>query len=107
MFALVSFVPLIALTSPIEYQRNHVGASSGSCVRSMAAPGGGSSGSSVPSTVGGGNSQGSSIPSGPQAGSRRPSRIPQPSRLPQPLRHHPGGDPDGPNKISGMEHVYL
>uniref|UniRef100_A0A7N6B1E8 non-specific serine/threonine protein kinase n=1 Tax=Anabas testudineus TaxID=64144 RepID=A0A7N6B1E8_ANATE len=73
---------LNALTSPIEYQRNHVGASS--------------SGSNAPSTVGSGNSQISSIPSGPQAGSRRPSRIPQPSRLPQPLRHHPGADPDGP-----------
>ncbi|XP_026205115.1 triple functional domain protein isoform X5 [Anabas testudineus] len=92
---------LNALTSPIEYQRNHVGASSGSCVRSMGAPSGGSSGSNAPSTVGSGNSQISSIPSGPQAGSRRPSRIPQPSRLPQPLRHHPGADPDGPSKISG------
>uniref|UniRef100_A0A665THJ3 non-specific serine/threonine protein kinase n=1 Tax=Echeneis naucrates TaxID=173247 RepID=A0A665THJ3_ECHNA len=80
---------LNALTSPIEYQRNHVGASGGSCVSSMAAPSGGSSGSS--------------IPSGPQGGSRRPSRIPQPSRLPQPLRHHPGADPEGPNKISGMK----
>uniref|UniRef100_A0A665TUC4 non-specific serine/threonine protein kinase n=1 Tax=Echeneis naucrates TaxID=173247 RepID=A0A665TUC4_ECHNA len=67
---------LNALTSPIEYQRNHVGASGGSCVSSMAAPSGGSSGSSA---------------------------IPQPSRLPQPLRHHPGADPEGPNKISGMK----
>ncbi|XP_071355283.1 triple functional domain protein isoform X4 [Trachinotus anak] len=92
---------LNALTSPIEYQRNHVGASGGSCVPSMAAPGGGSSGSSAPPAVGGGSSQGSSIPSGPQGGSRRPSRIPQPSRLPQPLRHHPGADSDGPNKMSG------
>uniref|UniRef100_A0A4W6FNL1 Trio Rho guanine nucleotide exchange factor a n=1 Tax=Lates calcarifer TaxID=8187 RepID=A0A4W6FNL1_LATCA len=72
---------LNALTSPIEYQRNHVGASGGSCVPSMGAPGGGSSGSSAPPGVGGGSSQGSSIPSGPQGGSRRPSRIPQPSRL--------------------------
>ncbi|XP_023284323.1 triple functional domain protein isoform X2 [Seriola lalandi dorsalis] len=92
---------LNALTSPIEYQRNHVGASGGSCVPSMAAPGGGSGGSSASPGVGGGSSQGSSIPSGPQGGSRRPSRIPQPSRLPQPLRHHPGADPDGPNKMSG------
>ncbi|KAM7372904.1 hypothetical protein PAMP_007797 [Pampus punctatissimus] len=92
---------LNALTSPIEYQRNHVGASGGSCVPSMGAPGGGSSGSSVPLGVGGGSSQGSAIPTGTQGGSRRPSRIPQPSRLPQPLRHHPGVDPDGPNKMSG------
>ncbi|XP_069371895.1 triple functional domain protein isoform X5 [Paralichthys olivaceus] len=81
-----------------EYQRNHVGASGGSCVPNMGAPGGCSSGSSAPPGVG--SSQGSSTPSGPQGGSRRPSRIPQPSRLPQPLRHHPGADPDGPNKMS-------
>ncbi|XP_062265355.1 triple functional domain protein-like isoform X3 [Platichthys flesus] len=81
-----------------EYQRNHVGASGGSCVPSMGAPGGCTSVSSAPPGVGG--SQGSSSPSGPQGGSRRPSRIPQPSRLPQPLRHHPGADPDGPNKMS-------
>ncbi|XP_027143209.1 triple functional domain protein isoform X2 [Larimichthys crocea] len=92
---------LNALTSPIEYQRNHVGASGGPCVPNTGAPAGGSSGSSVPPGVGGGSSQGSAIPSGPQGGSRRPSRIPQPSRLPQPLRHHPGADPDGPNKMSG------
>ncbi|XP_070702837.1 triple functional domain protein isoform X3 [Pempheris klunzingeri] len=92
---------LNALTSPIEYQRNHVGASGGSCVPSAGAPGGGNSGPSAPPGVGGGSSQGSAIPSGPQGGSRRPSRIPQPSRLPQPLRHHPGADSDGPNKMSG------
>ncbi|XP_051245575.1 triple functional domain protein isoform X2 [Dicentrarchus labrax] len=92
---------LNALTSPIEYQRNHVGASGGSCGPSVGAPAGGSSGSSAPPGVGGGSSQGSAVPSGPQGGSRRPSRIPQPSRLPQPLRHHPGADPDGPNKMSG------
>lgn len=97
-----------ALTSPIEYQRNHVGASGGPCMPSMGAPGGGCSGSSVPSVPpggggGGGSSQGSAIPTGPQGVSRRPSRIPQPSRLPQPLRHHPGADLDGPNKMSGME----
>ncbi|KAG7245183.1 hypothetical protein INR49_023749, partial [Caranx melampygus] len=92
---------LNALTSPIEYQRNHVGASGGSCVPSVGAPGAGSSGSSAPPGAGGGSSQGSSIPSVPQGGSRRPSRIPQPSRLPQPLRHHPGADPDGPSKMSG------
>ncbi|KAM6973968.1 triple functional domain protein isoform 3-T3 [Tautogolabrus adspersus] len=90
---------LNALTSPIEYQRNHVGASGGSCVPSLGAPGGSSS--SAPLGVGGCSSQGSAVPSGPQGGSRRPSRIPQPSRLPQPLRHHPGADPDGPSKMSG------
>lgn len=104
--AMLSLLYLItALTSPIEYQRNHVGASGGSCVSSMAAPAGGSSGSSATPGVGGGNSQSSTVPSGPQGGSRRPSRIPQPSRLPQPLRHHPGADPDGPNKMSGMESI--
>ncbi|XP_053302426.1 triple functional domain protein isoform X2 [Pleuronectes platessa] len=82
-----------------EYQRNHVGASGGSCVPSMGAPVGCTSGSSAPPGVGG--SVGTSSPSGPQGGSRRPSRIPQPSRLPQPLRQHPGADPDGPNKMSG------
>ncbi|XP_065804551.1 triple functional domain protein isoform X7 [Labrus bergylta] len=90
---------LNALTSPIEYQRNHVGASGGSCVPSLGAPGGSSS--SAPLGVGGCSSQSSAVPSGPQGGSRRPSRIPQPSRLPQPLRHHPGADPDGPSKMSG------
>ncbi|XP_030003262.1 triple functional domain protein isoform X2 [Sphaeramia orbicularis] len=91
---------LNALTSPIEYQRNHVGVSGGSCGPSMGALSGGSGGSTT--TPGPGSSQISSIPSGPQGGSRRPSRIPQPSRLPQPLRHHPGADPDGPNKMSGV-----
>ncbi|XP_078124448.1 triple functional domain protein isoform X1 [Sander vitreus] len=89
---------LNALTSPIEYQRNHVGASGGSCVPSMGAPGGVSGGSSAAAGVGGGSSQGSAIPLGSQGGSRRPSRIPQPSRLP---RHHPGADPDGLNKMPG------
>nr|XP_057902601.1 triple functional domain protein isoform X3 [Doryrhamphus excisus] len=83
---------LNALTSPIDYQRNHVGASGGS---SMGAAGGGSSGSNVT----GSSQAGSAIP--PQGGCRRPSRIPQPSRLPQPLRQHPGADPDSPNKMSG------
>uniref|UniRef100_A0A674DEV2 non-specific serine/threonine protein kinase n=1 Tax=Salmo trutta TaxID=8032 RepID=A0A674DEV2_SALTR len=78
---------LNALTSPTEYQRNHVGASDGPCL-----PSGG-----APPLVGGG-------PQGGAGSSRRPSRIPQPSRLPQPLRHphNPGAtDPDGPNKMSG------
>uniref|UniRef100_A0A4W5JTK1 non-specific serine/threonine protein kinase n=1 Tax=Hucho hucho TaxID=62062 RepID=A0A4W5JTK1_9TELE len=64
---------LNALTSPTEYQRNHVGASDGPCLPS---------GSPL---VGG----------GPQGG---PSRLPQPLRHP----HNPGAtDPDGPNKMSG------
>ena len=89
-----------ALTSPIEYQRNHVGAGGGVCVPSVGAPAGGSGGPGV--VPGGVVPQGGSIPV-PQGGSRsRPSRIPQPSRLPQPLRHQPGGpDPEGPNKMSG------
>ncbi|XP_068189975.1 triple functional domain protein isoform X2 [Antennarius striatus] len=92
---------LSALTLPIEYQRNHVGASSGPHVPGIGAPAGGISGSSAPSGIGGGNSQGSVTPSGLQGGSRRPSRIPQPSRLPQPLRHHPGVDSEGSHKMSG------
>lgn len=95
---------LTALTSPIEYQRNHVGPSGGSCTPSVGAPSGGSSGSTVPHGVGGGI-QGNAIPSGPQGGSRRPSRIPQPSRLPQPLRHHPGAEAEGPSKMSGIKHL--
>ncbi|KAM8883086.1 triple functional domain protein-like isoform 4-T4 [Synchiropus picturatus] len=86
---------LNALTSPNEYQRNHLGASSGPCGPPTAALCG-SSGSS-PIGIITANPQSSSV----QGGSRRPSRIPQPSRLPQPLRHHPGADLDGPNKISG------
>uniref|UniRef100_M4AGJ1 non-specific serine/threonine protein kinase n=1 Tax=Xiphophorus maculatus TaxID=8083 RepID=M4AGJ1_XIPMA len=77
---------LNALTSPIEYQRNHVGAgvgAQGGCV--------------------GGVSPTSSAPSGPQSVSRRPSKIPQPSRLPQPLRHLTGADAEGPNKMLGTE----
>lgn len=95
---------LTALTSPIEYQRNHVGPSGGSGAPSVGAPSGGSSGSTVPHGVGGGI-QGNAIPSGPQGGSRRPSRIPQPSRLPQPLRHHPGAEAEGPSKMSGIKHL--
>ncbi|CAB1350859.1 unnamed protein product, partial [Coregonus sp. 'balchen'] len=112
---------LNALTSPTEYQRNHVGASDGPCLPSGGAP---SMGSVMPSLAPVGALQGvhlsgplgGSVPlgvgsplvgGGPQGGagsSRRPSRIPQPSRLPQPLRHphNPGAtDPDGPNKMSG------
>ncbi|TKS88950.1 Triple functional domain protein [Collichthys lucidus] len=97
--AVESFV--LHSSHPGVRERNHVGASGGPCVPNTGALAGGSSGSSVLPGVGGGSSQGSAIPSGPQGGSRRPSRIPQPSRLPQPLRHHPGADPDGPNKMSG------
>ncbi|XP_077364272.1 triple functional domain protein isoform X1 [Festucalex cinctus] len=85
---------LNTLTSPIDYQRNHIGASGGSCMSSVGSPGGSSSGPNAP----GNSPASSSIPAG---GCRRPSRIPQPSRLPQPLRHHPGADPDGPNKMTG------
>ncbi|XP_029590891.1 triple functional domain protein isoform X6 [Salmo trutta] len=111
---------LNALTSPTEYQRNHVGASDGPCLPSGGAP---SVGSVIPSLAPVGALQGVHLSGplggsgplavgsplvggGPQGGagsSRRPSRIPQPSRLPQPLRHphNPGAtDPDGPNKMS-------
>lgn len=110
-----------ALTSPTEYQRNHVGASDRPCLPSGGAP---SVGSVIPSLAPVGALQGVHLSGplggsgplavgsplvggGPQGGagsSRRPSRIPQPSRLPQPLRHphNPGAtDPDGPNKMSG------
>lgn len=90
---------LTLLTSPTEYQRNHVGPGGGGS--SVGAPSAGSSVSAAPHGVGSGI-QGNAIASGPQqGGSRRPSRIPQPSRLPQPLRHHPGVDPEGPGKMSG------
>uniref|UniRef100_A0A672R3G0 non-specific serine/threonine protein kinase n=1 Tax=Sinocyclocheilus grahami TaxID=75366 RepID=A0A672R3G0_SINGR len=88
---------LNVLTSPIDYQRNHV---EGPGVSGSIQAGG--SGGQVMVPGGGGGA-----PAG--SGSRsRPSRIPQPSRLPQPLRHHspalgPGAhEPDGPDKISGM-----
>ncbi|KAJ0003220.1 hypothetical protein NQD34_008318 [Periophthalmus magnuspinnatus] len=87
---------LNALTSPIEFQRNHIGAGVGSCSSN---PGAVSGGSSLPAAA---NSQVSSVPSGPLGGSRRPSRIPQPSRLPQPTRHHTGTDVDSPHKMSGV-----
>ncbi|CAL8297080.1 unnamed protein product [Lota lota] len=93
---------LNTLTSPMEYQRNHVGASGGPCLPSLGAPGGNSGGGG-----GGGGAPGGGGSGTPQDGSgspsRRPSRIPQPSRLPQPLRHHPGVESDGPPKVSGRE----
>uniref|UniRef100_A0A668T4K2 non-specific serine/threonine protein kinase n=1 Tax=Oreochromis aureus TaxID=47969 RepID=A0A668T4K2_OREAU len=75
---------LNALTSPIEYQRNHVG-------------GGGPSG--PPSSSGGSGGSSSSL-CGPRS---RPSRIPQPSsRLPQPVHHHHPPGPEGPDRSAGM-----
>uniref|UniRef100_A0A4W4FK17 non-specific serine/threonine protein kinase n=1 Tax=Electrophorus electricus TaxID=8005 RepID=A0A4W4FK17_ELEEL len=69
---------LNALTSPIEYQRNHVGASG------VGGPSGGLPGG------------GGSLASGCGASRSRASRIPQPSsRLPQPVQHHPAPGPDG------------
>ncbi|XP_029103892.1 triple functional domain protein isoform X2 [Scleropages formosus] len=67
---------LNALTSPIEYQRNHVGT-------------GGSGGPSSSGSAGGSRS--------------RPSRIPQPSRLPQPLRHHPPSLVPGAPESEGLD----
>ncbi|XP_028971382.2 triple functional domain protein isoform X3 [Esox lucius] len=79
---------LNALTSPIEYQRNHVGASG---------PGLAGPSSCSGSTMG----PGSNSLCGPQ--SRRPSRIPQPSsRIPQPVHHHHPLGPDGPDRTAGM-----
>lgn len=100
-----------ALTSPIEYQRNHVGSgvpgglpSSSSSTGGL--PGGSSSiGSSSMGVGGGGGSGGpgnssSSSLCGPRS---RPSRIPQPSsRLPQPVHHHHPPGPDGPDRSAGM-----
>ncbi|XP_026121165.1 triple functional domain protein-like isoform X2 [Carassius auratus] len=70
---------LNALTSPIEYQRNHAGASSLGGPSSSGLPGGSSSSAM-----------------GASCGSRsRSSRIPQPSsRLPQPVQHHHAPAPD-------------
>uniref|UniRef100_A0A7N6FKH6 non-specific serine/threonine protein kinase n=1 Tax=Anabas testudineus TaxID=64144 RepID=A0A7N6FKH6_ANATE len=64
---------LNALTSPIEYQRNHVGGGSGDSSSSLCGP------------------------------RSRPSRIPQPSsRLPQPVHHHHPPGPEGPDRSAGM-----
>ncbi|XP_041737463.2 triple functional domain protein-like isoform X2 [Coregonus clupeaformis] len=86
---------LNALTSPIEYQRNHVGASGpglGAPSSSSGLTGGGCSSSTV--------GPGSNSLCGPQ--SRRPSRIPQPSsRIPQPVHHHHPPGPDGPERTAG------
>ncbi|XP_029695080.1 triple functional domain protein isoform X4 [Takifugu rubripes] len=103
---------LNALTSPIEYQRNHVGSGvpgglpSSSSSSTGGLPGGSSSiGSSSMGVGGGGGSGGpgnssSSSLCGPRS---RPSRIPQPSsRLPQPVHHHHPPGPDGPDRSAGM-----
>ncbi|XP_017309827.2 triple functional domain protein isoform X3 [Ictalurus punctatus] len=88
---------LTALTSPVDYQRNHVGGSISTPIGSSVSSGG--------QGVARGGGMAVPVASGCRS---RPSRIPQPSRLPQPLRHHspalgPGAsEPDGPNKISGM-----
>uniref|UniRef100_A0A673HFY1 non-specific serine/threonine protein kinase n=1 Tax=Sinocyclocheilus rhinocerous TaxID=307959 RepID=A0A673HFY1_9TELE len=81
---------LNALTSPIEYQRNHVGASGLGGPSSSGLPGGSSSSAM-----------------GPSCGSRsRASRIPQPSsRLPQPVQHHHAPAPD--DRTSGTVSTML
>uniref|UniRef100_A0A668AV20 non-specific serine/threonine protein kinase n=1 Tax=Myripristis murdjan TaxID=586833 RepID=A0A668AV20_9TELE len=77
---------LNALTSPIEYQRNHVG-------------GGGSGGGGGGGGGSGGSGGNSSSLCGPRS---RPSRIPQPSsRLPQPVHHHHPPGPEGPDRSAG------
>lgn len=99
---------LNALTSPIEYQRNHVGGSgpggppSSSSSSTGGLPGGSSSNST--SNMGGGGGGGGSGGSGGSSSSlcgprSRPSRIPQPSsRLPQPVHHHHPPGPEGPDR---------
>lgn len=101
-----------ALTSPIEYQRNHVGGGgpggppSSSSSSTGGLPGGSSSNST--SNMGGGGGGGGSGGSGSSSSSlcgprSRPSRIPQPSsRLPQPVHHHHPPGPEGPDRSAGM-----
>nr|XP_023011436.1 triple functional domain protein isoform X5 [Maylandia zebra] len=102
---------LNALTSPIEYQRNHVGGGGPSgppSSSSTAGLPGGSSSNSTCNMGGGGGGEGSSGGSGGSASSlcgprSRPSRIPQPSsRLPQPVHHHHPPGPEGPDRSAGM-----
>ncbi|XP_068592101.1 triple functional domain protein isoform X1 [Cebidichthys violaceus] len=103
---------LNALTSPIEYQRNHVGGGGpgGPPSSSSSSTGGLPGGSSSNSTAnmggggGGGGSGGSGGGSSSLCGPRsRPSRIPQPSsRLPQPVHHHHPPGPEGPDQSAGM-----
>lgn len=100
-----------ALTSPIEYQRNHVGGGGpgGPPSSSSSSTGGLPGGSSTNSSSnmgggGGGGSGGSGNSSSSLCGPRsRPSRIPQPSsRLPQPVHHHHPPGPEGPDRSAGM-----
>ncbi|XP_053289185.1 triple functional domain protein [Pleuronectes platessa] len=101
---------LNALTSPIEYQRNHVGGGGPGGPPSSSSTGGLPGGSSSNSTAnmggggGGGGSGGSGGSSSSLCGPRsRPSRIPQPSsRLPQPVHHHHPPGPEGPDRSAGM-----
>ncbi|XP_067366438.1 triple functional domain protein isoform X5 [Channa argus] len=104
---------LNALTSPIEYQRNHVGGGGpgGPPSSSSSSTGGlpgGSSSSNTTSNMGGGGGGGGSGGSGDSSSSlcaprSRPSRIPQPSsRLPQPVHHHHPPGPEGPDRSAGM-----
>lgn len=101
-----------ALTSPIEYQRNHVGGGgSGGPPSSSSSSGGGLPGGSSSNSTsnmgggggGGGGSGGSGGNSSSLCGPRsRPSRIPQPSsRLPQPVHHHHPPGPEGPDRSAG------
>ncbi|KAG7265785.1 hypothetical protein CRUP_006447 [Coryphaenoides rupestris] len=129
----LSFIPgqgpvlvghLEALTSPIEYQRNHVGATAAAVAAAAGALGAGAwpgGAAPAPPTAweeeeeeeeeeeaaaaaaggggGGGSSGGNSSLCGPRS---RPSRIPQPSsRLPQPVHHHHPLGPEGPDRSAG------
>uniref|UniRef100_A0A5F9DRB4 non-specific serine/threonine protein kinase n=1 Tax=Oryctolagus cuniculus TaxID=9986 RepID=A0A5F9DRB4_RABIT len=67
---------LNALTSPIEYQRNHSGGGGGG-------GSGGGGGGAAPSGPGGSGPGSASAMGGPNQSRSRPSRIPQP------VRHHP------------------
>ncbi|XP_072316957.1 triple functional domain protein isoform X1 [Eucyclogobius newberryi] len=96
---------LNALTSPIEYQRNHVGGSSGPPSSSSGGHAGGSSPNNTSNMGGGGGGGGSGVTGGNSlCGPRtRPSRIPQPSsRLPQPVHHHHHPGSEGPDRSAGM-----
>nr|XP_057908901.1 triple functional domain protein isoform X3 [Doryrhamphus excisus] len=104
---------LNALTSPIEYQRNHVGGSGPGGPPNSSSSGtgglpGGSSSTSTASLGGGGGGGGSGGSAGNSSSSSlcgprsRPSRIPQPSsRLPQPVHHHHPPGPEGPDRSAG------
>lgn len=92
-----------ALTSPIEYQRNHVGGGGQSGPPSSSSGTGGLPGGSSTNNMGGGGGGlggNSSSLCGPRS---RPSRIPQPSsRLPQPVHHHHPPGPEGLDRSAGM-----